>query len=85
MRKLAVPAILAASFLGGCNTMQTGNSPQVSPQVSEQLAAIAAPGQDLTTARVQPENNCYWYAHRNPVETTLLPLKDVNGRPICAG
>ncbi len=81
MIKVAVPAILSASLLAGCNTMQTGNA----PQVSEQLAAVAAPGQDLTTARVQPENNCYWYEHRNPVETTLLPLKDVSGRPICAG
>jgi len=52
--------------------------------VSEAVAALAAPGQDLTSARLLPDDGCYWYEHRGPVETTLLPLRTVNGKPICA-
>ena len=49
----------------------------------EQVAALAAPNQDLATARLRPEDNCYWYMHSGPVEDTLLPLRTTRGNPIC--
>ena len=49
----------------------------------DEIAAMAAPNQDLSTARVLPEDGCYWYTHQGPVETTLLPLRTKEGRPIC--
>ena len=50
----------------------------------ENVIASAAPHQDLSAVTVLPEDGCYWYQHRGPVETTLLPLRTVDGRPICA-
>ena len=49
----------------------------------EQVIALAGPGQDLATARVLETDGCYWYEHKNVVETTLLPLRTVDLRPIC--
>ena len=48
-----------------------------------ELYALAAPGQDIASARLLPQDNCYWYEHRGQVETTLLPLTTADGRPIC--
>lgn len=44
---------------------------------------LAGPGQNLATARLRPEDGCYWYEHSGPVETTLLPLRTARGNPIC--
>jgi hypothetical protein len=44
---------------------------------------LAAPDQDIATARLLPEDNCYWYEHNGPVEVTLLPLRTAAGNPIC--
>lgn len=52
--------------------------------VPEAVIQIAAPYQDLKTARLRPEDGCYWYLHAGPVETTLLPLRTAEGRPICS-
>ncbi len=49
----------------------------------EEVAALAAPAQDLATARLQEADGCYWYVHRGPVESTLLPLRTAKGNPIC--
>lgn len=51
--------------------------------VPESVSSIAAPFQDLTTARIRAEDGCYWYTHRGPVETTELPLRTAGGNPIC--
>ncbi|MEC3860166.1 hypothetical protein VK792_02615 [Mesobacterium sp. TK19101] len=51
--------------------------------VPESVSSIAAPFQDLTTARIRAEDGCYWYMHKGPVETTELPLRTTNGSPIC--
>ncbi|WP_240504191.1 hypothetical protein [Thioclava sp. JM3] len=67
----------------GCGSQTTTSRDSVG-NVSEAVAALAAPGQDLTSARLLPDDGCYWYEHRGPVETTLLPLQTVNGNPICA-
>ncbi|MDA7423469.1 hypothetical protein [Thalassococcus lentus] len=51
--------------------------------VPESVSSIAAPFQDLTTARIRSEDGCYWYTHKGPVETTQLPLRTKAGNPIC--
>lgn len=55
----------------------------LSAEVMTQLSAMAAPYQDLQSVRLRPEDGCYWYRHVGPVETTLLPLRTADGRPIC--
>ncbi|MEM6341253.1 MAG: hypothetical protein AAF729_08885 [Pseudomonadota bacterium] len=62
--------------LGACEEVGTTNLP-------ENVVAIAAPNQDLRSARLMPEDGCYWYRHNGPVETTMIPLRNVGGRPIC--
>ena len=53
------------------------------PDLPEQVIALAAPNQNLASARLLTDDGCYWYAHSNAVETTLLPLRTRDGRPIC--
>lgn len=69
----------------GCTVPAT--APQgVSTRVGnlpESVVRLAAPNQDLTTARLLPEDGCFWYQHNGPVETTLVPLRAVGGNPIC--
>ncbi len=73
--------------LGACTDLQTGGIGGAGAvpmgDVPEAVAAMAAPNQNLQTARVLPEDGCYWYSHSGPVETTLLPLRTANGNPIC--
>jgi len=74
-------------ILGACSMSNDGTGVQTrvaSLAIPEGVAQIAAPNQDLTTARLLPEDGCYWYLHAGPVETTLLPLRNTEGRPICS-
>lgn len=80
---LALMPLLAIGCSGPLDGL-SGRSSGAAGNVPEGVAAIAAPYQDLRTARVRPEDGCYWYSHAGPVETTLLPLRTVDGRPICA-
>ena len=78
--------ILAGVLINaGCGNMATRTevTQTGSENLSPELLALAAPGQDVTSARLLPEDNCYWYEHRGQVETTLLPLTTAEGRPIC--
>lgn len=52
-------------------------------ELPEGVALIAAPYQNLQEVILKPEDGCYWYRHVGPVETTMLPLRSVRGRPIC--
>ena len=52
-------------------------------EVPAEVVAMAAPYQNLQLVRLKPEDGCYWYQHAGPVETTLLPLRTPEGRPIC--
>lgn len=72
----------ASLLLGACGaTVESANDdPETVP---EAVIALAAPDQDVQTARLRSEDGCYWYQHAGPVETTLLPLRAVDGRPIC--
>ncbi|WP_374634122.1 hypothetical protein [Paracoccus sp. (in: a-proteobacteria)] len=78
---IALTLLLAA----GCTarTVETaaeeGNPYPIPPQV----VAIAGPNQDLTTATLVAEDDCYWYYHAGQVERTLVPLRAANGNQIC--
>jgi hypothetical protein len=75
-----------ALVLGACSSSYDQRGRETAPAkapVPEAVVQIAAPYQDLTTARLRAEDGCYWYLHSGPVETTLLPLRTVEGRPIC--
>jgi len=82
IRKFHCGVILAiAPVLGACTVAPEDTVPPVPAAV----AALAAPGQDIQSARLDPEDGCYWYRHRGPVETTLLPLRAKSGGRICTG
>lgn len=88
MRVRSRPAMLltATLMLGACSASLTAIPEAANPQIGElpeSVASIADPNQDLRSARLRPEDGCYWYRHTGPVETTLLPLRTVDGRPIC--
>ena len=79
-----VPSIFAILALAGCTMPTTKSSDRTRVgNVPEAVAALAAANQDLTSARLLLEDNCYWYEHSGPVETTLLPLRSAGGNPIC--
>jgi hypothetical protein len=64
--------------LAACNTTPPGEAITLPPEV----AALVAPGQDTSTARIESDG-CYWYLHRGPVETTYIPLETRDDRMIC--
>ena len=79
-------APIVVLFLGACTASIDGTGDRVAQfagDVPDAVASIAAPYQDLQSARLLPDDGCYWYRHVGPVETTLLPLRTVDGRPIC--
>lgn len=76
--RLSLLLLAAGLGLGACATTPGGSAP-----LPEEVAALAGPNQDLTSARLLPEDGCYWYAHKGKVETTLLPLRTPAGNPIC--
>ncbi|MBM3603243.1 MAG: hypothetical protein FJX25_00465 [Alphaproteobacteria bacterium] len=75
-------AMLTVSLLGGCSSVLT-DAIGGTQELPEEVVALAAPNQNIATARLQPDDNCYWYEHVGPVETTLLPLISERGGPIC--
>jgi hypothetical protein len=78
--------LLAVISLGACTEMQTGTlagGSDATVELPESVRAIAAPNQNLDTVVLLEEDNCYWYEHRGPVETTLLPLRTTRGNTIC--
>lgn len=78
--------VVAVSLFAGC-TVPDG--PAVNEETGfikelpEGVIAIAAPYQNLDAVRISAEDGCYWYLHDGPVESTLLPLRTVEGSPIC--
>lgn len=65
--------------VGGIN----GGPSRFLQELPESVTAIAAPYQNLRAVVLLPEDGCYWYEHVGPVETTMLPLRTSEGRPIC--
>lgn len=80
-RAVILPALLA---LSAC-TVPYGTDPQTGfiRELPEEIVSIAAPGQDLAAVQLNPDDGCYWYRYEGPVETTMLPLRSREGRPIC--
>ena len=80
-------AFLAGSMmllgLAACEPVPATSGGTGRVTVPESVSSIAAPFQDLTTARIKADDGCYWYTHSGPVETTELPLRTANGSPIC--
>lgn len=76
----------AALLVSACGDMPN-NAPERTdgfiPVLSEGVLAIAAPGQNLNAVKINPADGCYVYQHSNPIETTFLPLRTTEGRPIC--
>lgn len=88
--KVFRPICLAFAFLaiGACTApvnQATESSTGFLIAVPEGVALIAAPYQNLQEVILKPEDGCYFYRHVGPVETTMLPLRSVRGRPICSG
>lgn len=78
--------LIAALTVAAC-TAPTNQAADGSPgfieELPEQVALLAAPYQNLQEVILKPEDGCYWYRHVGPVETTMLPLRTAEGRPIC--
>ncbi len=78
--------LMVAGFLGACTELQNelaGRDPSLLRTVPEGVIAIAAPNQNLDEVRINEADGCYEYVYRGPVETTFLPLRTSEGRPIC--
>lgn len=76
-----------ALLVSACGDVQSTNrSPTEGffKELPEGVLAIAAKNQDLTSVRIDPADGCYVYRYVGPVETTFLPLRANNGRPICS-
>ena len=82
-KSLIILAIVLINAGCGNMTARTATTETGSESLPPELIALAAPGQDVASARLLSEDNCYWYEHRGQVETTLLPLTTAEGRPIC--
>lgn len=80
---LLVPSLLTSLTLGACTDVPTASGPGYLNPVPENIVALAGPNQDLNAVRLLPEDGCLWYRHAGPVETTMLPLRTPDGRPIC--
>ena len=59
-------------------------TPSPEEQMLDQVVAKAAPNQNIQSAHLRPDDNCYWFSYAGPVETTDLPLLTPEGRHICA-
>lgn len=72
-------------IVAGCTAQTTDTAVEEGAPypIPDAVVAIADPDQDLTTARLDPDDGCYWYYHTGPVETTLVPLRAANGNQIC--
>ncbi len=81
MQKFFGPITVALLTLAGC-TVPAPDTGIPGVTVPEAVVNLAAPGQDLTTARLEADG-CYWYEHSGQVETTLVPLRSAGGNPIC--
>jgi hypothetical protein len=76
MRYAGLAAVMA---LSACVTTTPEGQTE---EVSEQVRALAAPGQNLSQVRLESDG-CYWYRYEGPVETTFLPLLTREDRMIC--
>lgn len=79
--------IFSTLAVSACANVVPGDAASVNgfiQELPEDVLAITAPSQDLNTVMIDPTDGCFVYRHTGPVETTFLPLRAVNGRPICS-
>ena len=81
---LIVPLSLMVAACGDVQSMNGSPQDGFLKEVPEGVLAIAASNQDLTAVKIDPVDGCYVYRYQGPVETTFLPLRAANGRPICS-
>lgn len=83
IRTMAIATTLLAA--AGCSSRNVdSNLEAMNPYpIPQQVAALAAPGQDLSTATLVAEDDCYWYTREGQVERTFVPLRAANGNHIC--
>ena len=80
---LLVTSLLSTLALGACTELPATSTEGYLTPLPENIVALAGPNQDLNAVRLLPEDGCLWYRHVGPVETTMLPLRTADGRPIC--
>ena len=80
---IAVTTLLALSACAAPVRQPPEPAPYFIEKLPAQVAAVAAPYQNLQAVRLRPEDGCYWYRHVGPVETTMLPLRTTAGNRIC--
>ena len=78
-----VGILSAVLVLAGCATGLAVDADGAFIELPESLVTLAAPYQNLNKVRLDPNDNCFWYLHTGPVETTWLPLRTAQGNPIC--
>ncbi len=83
MQRSAIVWIAAPLVLAACEMTTGANSDGFIEELPEGVLAVAAPYQDLTAVRLDEASGCYVYRHVGVVETTYLPLRTREGRPIC--
>ncbi|MFK8036050.1 MAG: hypothetical protein AB8B94_18095 [Hyphomicrobiales bacterium] len=71
-----------ALLLTACEPIQSGGSSNYI-EAPQAVIDVAGPNQNLKAVRINPADGCYVYRYVGPVETTYLPLKTANERPIC--
>lgn len=86
--KRQVSAIIGMALsLGACtapvSVIDKADDKTDKPAVPEAVIRLAAPNQNVYSARLQSDG-CYWYEYSGPVETTLLPLVTADGKRICS-
>lgn len=87
MKRFFAVMLLSTLSLGACTEFEGVETPPGSilvREVPESVAALAAPQQDLSTVIVNEADGCFLYRYTGPVETTFLPLRSKEGRPICS-
>lgn len=85
MRNSALIWIGAPLLLAACATDTASDTTPEGfiAELPEAVLELAAPYQDLSAVRIDPASGCYVYRHVGVVETTFLPLRTREGRPIC--
>ena len=86
MKKLVLLLTCGILPLAACEEMDTASSgpaDRFMNPVPPAVRDMAAPYQDLGAVRLEPSTGCFVYRHAGPVETTFLPLRTRDGRPIC--
>ncbi|MEQ8294302.1 MAG: hypothetical protein RIA08_19055 [Roseovarius sp.] len=85
MRPISAILPLALLALAACDDTVSGvpTGPDgYLETVPPEVAALAAPGQNLQTVQLQSDG-CYWYLYEGPVETLMVPLRAETGGKIC--